>query len=350
MREIIKQAATVDEAIELALRELGLAREQVTYEVLEYPERRFIFKKPAKVKVCEIEEEFDVKALFEEIKPKAEKPAKTEVKKAEKSEKTEKSEKPAKQPKAAKQENKKAEKPVQEAPKAELKAEAEEVKTEAAAEETTLEEIPMENASAKVKYSMEFIKSVIGQFYTGEYSFKVYKTQTGYIIKILGDDAGCLIGRKGETMEAISYLTSLAANRFEDSDEKISVDVADYRQKREKDLQQMAKKMAVKVAKSGRSYSFEPMNPYERRIIHATVGEMEGVKSESKGEGSQRRVVIYSTNPRKNNSNNKKGGRKGGNNNRRDRKEKPAPQVQKTRETKLVDDFGGTGLYGKIEL
>ncbi|MBQ5781791.1 MAG: Jag N-terminal domain-containing protein [Oscillospiraceae bacterium] len=341
MREIIKQAATVEEAIELALKELGLTRGQVTCEVLEYPERKFLFmKKPAKVKVSEIEEEFSVKDLFEDAKPKAEKPAKQEKK----------AEKPAKP--AKKQEQPKAE-PVKETkPQVEeIKAEAE---TEVAAEseETNLEEISVENYPAKVKYSMEFISSVIDQFYTGSYSYKVYKTQTGFIIKILGDDAGCLIGRKGETMEALSYLTSLAANRFEDSDEKISVDVADYRQKREKDLQQLAKKMAAKVAKSGRSYSFEPMNPYERRIIHATVSEMEGVKSESKGEGSQRRVVIYSTAPRKNNSH--KGGRpngKGGRNDRRrDRKEKPAPQVQKTREEKLVDDFGGTGLYGKIEL
>ena len=334
MREIIKQASTVDEAIELALRELNLTREQVTCEVLEYPEKRFFFKKPAKVKVCEIEEEFSVKALFEAPKaepkkaePKAEKAPKQENKKAEKPAKAPKAEKPAKHEK----------------PKAEPVAE----ETEEAKTETALEEIPVENATSKVKYSMEFIKSVIGQFYTGEYTFKIYKTQTGYIIKIVGDDAGCLIGRKGETMEALSYLTSLAANRFEDSDEKISVDVADYRQKREKDLQQMAKKMAAKVVKTGRFYSFEPMNPYERRIIHATVGSIEGVRSESKGEGSQRRVVIYSTAPRKYNGGNKKGGRNSG---RRDRREKPAPQVQKTRETKLVDDFGGTGLYGKIEL
>lgn len=334
MREIIKQASTVDEAIELALRELNLTREQVTCEVLEYPEKRFFFKKPAKVKVCEIEEEFSVKDLFEEPKaepkkaePKAEKAPKQENKKAEKPAKAPKAEKPAKHEK----------------PKAEPVAE----ETEEAKTETALEEIPVENATSKVKYSMEFIKSVIGQFYTGEYTFKIYKTQTGYIIKIAGDDAGCLIGRKGETMEALSYLTSLAANRFEDSDEKISVDVADYRQKREKDLQQMAKKMAAKVIKTGRFYSFEPMNPYERRIIHATVGTIEGVRSESKGEGSQRRVVIYSTAPRKNNGGNKKGGRNSG---RRDRREKPAPQVQKTRDTKLVDDFGGTGLYGKIEL
>ena len=344
MRELIKQASTVDEAIELALRELGLSREQVTCEVLEYPEKRFFFRKPAKVKVVEIEEEFSVKDLFEEKKPepKQEKPAK-----------------PAKKEKPAKQEPKKAEKPQpvkevkEEVKKAEEpKAEVEEQPKEA---DMSLEEIPMESASAKVKYAMEFIRSVIGQFYESEYEFKIFRTQTGFIIKIVGQDAGCLIGRKGETMEALSYLTSLAANRFEDSDEKISVDVADYRQKREKDLVAMAKKMAAKVAKSGRSYSFEPMNPYERRIIHATVSEINGVKSESKGEGSQRRVVIYPTTPRRNSNKGGKGQGKGGrNNNRRDsRREKPAPQVQKTRETKLVDDlgaFGSTGLYGKIEL
>ena len=337
MREVIKQAATVDEAIELALRELALTREQVTCEVLEYPEKRLFRRKPAKVKVVEIEEEFSVKDLFEEPKP---------VKKEEP--KAEKTEKPAKK------ENKKQPKPQ---PKAEVKAEvkeepkqeaAEEVKEETEAE-TSSEEISLETAPAKVKYAVEFIKSVIGQFYENEAEFRIVKTQTGYIIKIVGEDAGCLIGRKGETMEALSYLTSLASNRFEDSDEKISVDVADYRQKREKDLVAVAKKMAAKVNKSGRSYAFEPMNPYERRIIHATVSEIAGVKSESKGEGSNRKVVIYPTNPRKSNkagSDRKGGNRKGAN---RDRKEKPAPQVQKTRETKLVDDFGGTGLYGKIE-
>ena len=334
MREVIKQAATVDEAIELALRELSLTREQVTCEVLEYPEKRFFFRKPAKVKVMEIEEEFSVKDLFEEPKP-------------------EKKEEP-KAEKPAKKENKKQPKPQ---PKAEVKAEVkeepkQEAVEEAVAEETSAEEISLEAAPAKVKYAVEFIKSVIGQFYENEAEFHITKTQTGYLIKIVGEDAGCLIGRKGETMEAISYLTSLASNRFEDSDEKISVDVADYRQKREKDLVAVAKKMAAKVNKSGRSYAFEPMNPYERRIIHATVSEIAGVKSESKGEGSNRKVVIYPTNPRKakpHNDRKPNAGRKGAG---RDRKEKPAPQVQKTRETKLVDDlgdFGGTGLYGKIE-
>lgn len=329
MREVIKQALTIEEAIELALEELNLTREQVTYEVLEYPEKKFLFgRKPAKVKVMQTEEEFSVKNLFEE--PKA---AKTQNKpQAKKEEKPAlKEEKPQEKP-AVKEEK------IQEKPKAENEEKPEETKEEIT-EDFALE-IPLDQAGAKVNYAMEFIKSVIDRFYTSEYSFKVFKTQTGYIIKIVGEDAGCLIGRKGETMEAISYLTSLAANRFEDSGEKISVDVADYRQKREKDLKAMAKKMALKVAKTGRNYAFEPMNPYERRVIHATVSEVNGVKSESKGEGSQRRVVIYSLNPRKHSPK----GRKPFN---RDKKPQSAPQ--KTRDEKLVDDMGA-GLYSKIEL
>ncbi|MBQ7006628.1 MAG: Jag N-terminal domain-containing protein, partial [Oscillospiraceae bacterium] len=184
MREVIKQAATVDEAIDLALRELALTREQVTCEVLEYPEKRFFFRKPAKVKVVEIEEEFSIKELFEEPKP-----VKKEEPKAEKPAKKENKKQPKPQPKAEVKAEAKKEQPKQEAVKEEVKAEAE---TEA---ETTAEEISLETAPAKVKYAVEFIKSVIGQFYENEADFRIVKTQTGYIIKIVGEDAGCLIGR-----------------------------------------------------------------------------------------------------------------------------------------------------------
>ena len=195
---------------------------------------------------------------------------------------------------------------------------------------------------------MEFLESVIGQFHKGNYTLTPVKTETGYVIKISGDDAGALIGRKGETMEALSYLTGLAANRSDDSFEKISVDVADYRQKREKDLEAAAKKAAAKVLKTGRPFGFEPMNPYDRRIIHAAISQIEGVKSESKGEGANRRVMVYSTNP-KPRGNDKKGGKKPYNKNNRQRREKPAPQAQKTREEKLIDE-SSFGLYSKIEL
>ena len=334
MREVIKTAATVDEAIALALAELGLPREKVTCEVLQYPERKFFFKKiPAKVKVCELEEEFSVKDIFAETKE-AEKPQAPKAKKE--------------QPK---KETKKEKQPKQEKPaKAEPKQEVKEVKAETAPAVETVEEVavPMDQLSDKVKYAMEFLESVIGQFHKGNYTLTPIKTETGYVIKISGDDAGALIGRKGETMEALSYLTGLAANRSDDSFEKISVDVADYRQKREKDLEASAKKAAAKVLKTGRPFGFEPMNPYDRRIIHAAISQIEGVKSESKGEGNSRRVMVYSTNPKPRN-NDKKGGKKPYDKKNRQRREKPAPQAQKTREEKLIDE-SSFGLYSKIEL
>ena len=333
MREVIKTAATVDEAIALALAELGLPREKVTCEVLQYPERKFFFKKiPAKVKVSELEEEFSVKDIFAENKE-AEKPQAPKAKK----EQPKKENKP-KQPKQ--------EKPA----KAEPKQEVKEVKAETAPAVETVEDaaVPMDQLSDKAKYAMEFLESVIGQFHKGNYTLTPIKTETGYVIKISGDDAGALIGRKGETMEALSYLTGLAANRSDDSFEKISVDVADYRQKREKDLEASAKKAAAKVLKTGRPFGFEPMNPYDRRIIHAAISQIDGVKSESKGEGSNRRVMVYSTNPKPRN-NDKKGGKKPYNKNNRQRKEKAAPQAQKTREEKLIDE-SSFGLYSKIEL
>ena len=333
MREVIKTAATVDEAIALALAELGLPREKVTCEVLQYPEKKFFFKKiPAKVKVSELEEEFSVKDIFAENKE-AEKPQAPKAKK----EQPKKENKP-KQPKQ--------EKPA----KAEPKQEVKEVKAETAPAVETVEDVavPMDQLSDKAKYAMEFLESVIGQFHKGNYTLTPIKTETGYVIKISGDDAGALIGRKGETMEALSYLTGLAANRSDDSFEKISVDVADYRQKREKDLEASAKKAAAKVLKTGRPFGFEPMNPYDRRIIHAAISRIEGVKSESKGEGSNRRVMVYSTNPKPRN-NDKKGGKKPYNKNNRQRKEKAAPQAQKTREEKLIDE-SSFGLYSKIEL
>ena len=206
-------------------------------------------------------------------------------------------------------------------------------------------EVPAEELSDKVKYAMEFLESIISQFNKGSYTLTPIKTETGYVIKISGEDAGALIGRKGETMEALSYLTGLAANRSDDSFEKISVDVADYRQKREKDLVASAKKAAAKVLKTGRPFGFEPMNPYDRRIIHAAIGQIEGVKSESKGEGNSRRVMVYSTNPKP--RNNTKGGKKPYN--KSNRREKPAPQAQKTRTEKLVDE-SSFGLYSKIDL
>ncbi|MEG0090782.1 MAG: RNA-binding cell elongation regulator Jag/EloR, partial [Oscillospiraceae bacterium] len=278
MREVIKQAATVDEAIELALKELNLSREDVTAEVLDYPEKKLFFSKKAKVKVSEVEPDFDVKELFKE-KPEQKQPTQP----------TQPQKRPQEKPQMEKPQE---EKPRQQAPNFSKPSIQKEPFQKPSQPQKRVEfpsdyesgvEVSESEISEKARYAMGFLKSIVGEFFDGEYKMQPIKTQTGYIIKIVGSDAGCLIGRKGETMEALSYLTSLAANRNEDNEEKISVDVADYRQKRENDLKLIAQKMAAKVAKSGRAYTFEPMNPYERRIIHATVGEVAGVKSESKG-------------------------------------------------------------------
>ena len=112
-----------------------------------------------------------------------------------------------------------------------------------------------------------------------------------------GKQVSALIGRRGETMEALSYLASLVANRLGGDYMKLGLDVAGYRNKREADLEALAKRLSEKVIRTGRSIAVEPMNPYERRIIHSAVGKIEGVRSESEGDGPDRRVVIYSTDP-----------------------------------------------------
>ncbi len=120
---------------------------------------------------------------------------------------------------------------------------------------------------------------------------------SGARISITGADAGMLIGHHGETLDALQYLANLAANRAEGKGdhERIAVDVENYRQKREETLRALARRMAAKVQKYGRSVVLEPMNPYERRIIHAEVQEIEGVSTSSIGSDSNRKVVLFPT-------------------------------------------------------
>ncbi len=128
-------------------------------------------------------------------------------------------------------------------------------------------------------------------------TFSAVQKGEATIIRLDGEKLGALIGRRGETMESLSYLASLVANRLEGDYIKLGLDVAGFRDKRESDLTALAQRIGAKVRKTGRSFAMEPMNPYERRIIHSAISKMEGVRSESKGEGRDRRVVIYSTAP-----------------------------------------------------
>ena len=159
-------------------------------------------------------------------------------------------------------------------------------------------EVPLNiEENAKVKAAVDYLKDVIEKMGVQDVKFSAVQKGEATIIRLDGEKMGALIGRRGETMESLSYLASLVANSLEGDYIKLGLDVAGYRDKRESDLTALAQRIGAKVRRTGRSFAMEPMNPYERRIIHSAIGKMEGVRSESKGEGRDRRVVIYSTDP-----------------------------------------------------
>ena len=164
------------------------------------------------------------------------------------------------------------------------------------------------------------------------------------------DDYGSVIGRRGETLDAIQYLTRLVINRGNEGYKRVSINVGNYREKRENTLRALARKNAAKVRKYGRNVVLEPMNPYERRIIHTTVQEIEGVTSHSVGSDSERKVVITleeGVKPTNGGGYNRggRGGNRGGGRYQNDRSKEPAAPARAPR-----SDSAGASLYGKIEV
>ena len=269
---------TVDEARAKACALLGVQADDlnVSYEVLEMPQKTgFLGLKttPAKVRVSVEEPDAPAAPVVEE---KVEPEVKPVVEEA-----------PAEEPKA--------EEPAA-APVAEEAVPVEEAADPAAEGEEP--EVPINiEENAKVKAAVDYLKEVIALMGVENVTFSAVQKGEATIIRLDGEKLGALIGRRGETMESLSYLASLVANRLEGDYIKLGLDVAGYRDKRENDLTVLAQRIGNKVRKTGRSFAMEPMNPYERRIIHSAIGKMEGVRSESKGEGRDRRVVIYSTAP-----------------------------------------------------
>ena len=268
---------TVDEARANACAKLGVQADDinVSYEVLEMPQKTgFLGLKltPAKVRVTV--EEADPVPAAPVVEEKAAPAPVAEEPKAE--EKTPVEEAPA----APAAEEAPAAQPVEEAAAEAAPAEGEEVEVPINIEENN-----------KVKAAVDYLREVIARMGVENVTFSAVQKGEATIIRLDGEKLGALIGRRGETME------SLVANRLEGDYIKLGLDVAGYRDKRESDLTALAQRIGAKVRKTGRSFAMEPMNPYERRIIHSAIGKMEGVRSESKGEGRDRRVVIYSTAP-----------------------------------------------------
>ena len=138
----------------------------------------------------------------------------------------------------------------------------------------------------------EYLRGVLRQMGAGEGSIDVKVQGEGCVLTLNGDDVGFIIGRRGETLDALQYLTGLVANRVDNAYYRVTIDVGNYREKRDKTLAELARKVGGQAAKTGRKTSLEPMNPYERRIIHTTVQEIEGATSWSVGSEPNRHVVV----------------------------------------------------------
>ncbi len=183
------------------------------------------------------------------------------------------------------------------------------VKLTVAFEETAEEEI------SRLEAAKQYLDDILAAMGLNEISYSVKEEEGDNVTFTFdGEDIGVLIGHHGETLDALQYLVGLASNRRKEGNYcRITLDGGSYREKRAETLQELARKIGEKVKRTGRSQMLEPMNPYERRIIHAVVSEIPGIYSKSKGEDPNRRVIIISENPKPSHYGNKRGGNgKGG--------------------------------------
>lgn len=309
IKEAIGTAATLEAAKAQAMLELGVSEfDDFKVEVLQNPTKKILGLfggSPAKVKVS-------VEVADEKPQKKAPKNnKKPEIKKE------------------AKKENKKAEK----APAPVKKA-----------EEPALEDTNLYGDTA------QYIKEIVMGLGMTECEIKEQSNSEEIAFELeCGDDYGIIIGKRGETLDAIQYLARMVANKGNTNYKRVSINVGNYRAKREETLKILARKTASKAVRQGRSISLEPMNPYERRIIHTAVQDVEGATSHSIGSDLDRRVVIAPVD----------GARRGGRDNnrrgsynnrgpRREKREPYKPEIAPDRAPK--SDIDGAGLYGKVEI
>ncbi len=295
LREAVAEANTLEEATELACEKLNADVIDCTIEVLQTPKKGLFgnMKQKAKVKAT-IEEEEN-----EQLKEKEDKKPETSVK------------------------------------------------------EESLKKSPVVEASEDIKKKIEtakqFLTDVFAQMNLVDIDIS-FETEENAIVRIsiTGEKIGMIIGKGGETLDAIQYLVSLVANRLGGEYVRFTINAGNYREKREETLKNLAQRIAKKVLRSGRPSALEPMNPYERRIIHSIITDIEGVYSKSTGEEPNRKVVI------------KPSGKsyRGKQENRYNRKDDYKKTVdfennEKSAENKAVESVAlddNVKLYSKIEL
>ena len=275
-KTIITTGKTIDEAVEAALTQLALTRDDITYQVLAMPKSGFLGlgATPAKVEVTyEVPDPTPKVALSSasRSKPKA-KPViekKVEAPKAapvKAPEPKKEAPKPAREPKPVREEAPKA-------PKA--------PKTYAPAQAGSTEE--------KIE---TFLKGLLEHMGSSAVPHAWKADDNTYKVDLVGDDLGYLIGRRGDTLDAIQHLCNYSIKRDVEGHIRINVDAEEYREKREDSLRRYARKKAQQVLKNRRRTTLEPMNAYERHVIHAALQETENITTHSTGTEPNRRVVI----------------------------------------------------------
>ena len=270
---ITVSAKTLDDAITEALIQLGVTSDHLDYEVIEKGSAGFlgIGMKQAVIKARRKQEEPVEEPVVEEVE---EKPVKKEVKEF-KEEKKEFHKKEFHKKEHVKKDNFK-----KEAPKKEF------VKKEVPKREVEL--APVEDATKEA-----CVKNVLAAMDMNDVEVKAEIDEEGALsITMDGKNMGILIGKRGQTLDSLQYLTNRVANKMQDGYVRVKLDTEDYRRRRKQTLENLAKNIASKVKRTRRSVSLEPMNPYERRIIHSALQSDSAVSTHSEGEEPYRRVVV----------------------------------------------------------
>ena len=265
-----KWGTSIDEAVELALADLKLTRDEVKIIVLEEPSKGFfgIGSKLAKVRVEKAEpkkpEPKPVEIKKEPVKAKPRETERPHMEKRERPERKERPERPERTERLVRQN--------------EVRHTGLDIKQE------NLEEVTDHEA-------LTFIKDVTSKMNLN-LTVTAKKNEDCLFIDIQGKDSGTIIGKRGQTLDALQYLTSLVVNKEKDKYVRVVVDAENYREKREKTLEQLANRLAEKVIRTRKSVRLEPMNPYERKVIHATLQSNSSINTRSEGEEPYRRVII----------------------------------------------------------
>ncbi len=319
MKSVETTGKTVEDAIKAGLKSLNADSTEVNIDVLDMgsPGLFGMFGRLAKVRVTlkeEPEEEIEMPIIsLSSVKPaRPEKPAPR--KEAPRSEQP-RAEKPAPQPRAEKPAPKAEEKPAvkeseskepvekparperaprapkaPKAPRAEKPVQEKPIREDRPAP-VVPEEQDVSELSETARRAYDFLKNVTTLMGVNV-TIRIGENEGQMAIKMNGDTLGVLIGRRGETLDALQYLTSLQVNKGRDEYIRVSLDTENYRAKREDSLVKLANRMATRARKTGRRVALEPMNPYERRVLHSALQDNPYVTTHSEGEEPYRRVVI----------------------------------------------------------